>query len=237
MLFTPEQHEPLVDDPWDEDRVREAVAAIVADTLAAQQPDGFWPMHPSEDDDGTSVRAGIYLGAAGIVWALHQLGHDLTETAERLHATYLEEPDWPGVVPGFLMGEAGILLAAYQLSPSPETADRLEQAVRANIENETNELLWGSPGTMLAAQVMLAATGEERWADAWLASADELWSRWGPDGLWTQRLYGDVVQYVGPGHGFAGNVLALSLDGGLLGERRAVLEQSGGRDGNCARVP
>ncbi len=109
--------------------------------------------------------------------------------------------------------------------------------MRANVGNETNELLFGSPGTMLVAQAMLAATGEERWADAWLASADELWSRWEPEGLWTQQLYGDVVQYVGPGHGFAGNVLALSLDGGLLGAAPRRAGVAGGRDGNRRSRP
>jgi hypothetical protein len=130
-------------------------------------------------------------------------------------------------------------------------ADRLEGAIVANAGNETNELLWGAPGTMLVAQGMLTATGEQRWAEAWLQSAEVLWSRWAPaddDGcdLWTQRLYGQVRQYVGAGHGFAGNVLALALDGGLLaGERRAELERRAAatatalavRDGRLANWP
>jgi hypothetical protein len=54
------------------------------------------------------------------------------------------------------------------------------------------------------------------------------------------------VQYVGPAHGFAGNVLALSLDGGLLGaERRSELERRAVatatvlaiRDGDLANWP
>lgn len=230
MLFTPGQHEPLLDEAWDERRVRTAVEAIVADTLAAQQPDGFWPVHP-DDEDGTSSRTGFYLGAAGLLWALHRLGQDLAETAERLHERYLADPDWPGVVPGFLLGEAGILLAAHELAPDPTRADALERVVRANAGNEANELLLGAPGTMLVARAMLAVTGERRWADAWLESADLVWSRWLPSeehgcDLWTQRLFGDVVQYVGAAHGFAGNVLALSLDGGLLPRgRRTELER------------
>jgi len=233
VLFTPEHHELIVDDAWDEGRVRDAAAAIVADAVDAQQPDGFWPVHPhdADDEDGMSFRTGFYMGAAGLVWALHQLGHDLTGTAERLYERYLAEPDWPGVVPGFLMGEAGILFVAHQLAPDAAVADALERAVVENAGNESNELLWGAPGTMLVAQSMLAATGDRRWADAWLDSAGVLWSRWLPSDehgcdLWTQRLYGQMVQYVGPGHGFAGNVLALSLDGGLLSaERRRELER------------
>ena len=33
--------------------------------------------------------------------------------------------------------------------------------------------MWGAPGTMLAARAMLDRTGEERWAEAWRASAEE----------------------------------------------------------------
>jgi hypothetical protein len=233
VLFTPGQHEPLVDDRWDADRVRDAVARIAADAVEAQQADGFWPLHPDDvDEQGTIVRTGLYLGAAGLVWGLHQLGHDLTDTAERLYERYLAEPDWPGVVPGFLMGEAGILLAVHRVAPRPYVSVALERAVRANAGNPTNELLWGAPGGLLAARAMLAATGESRWADAWRESADVLWSRWAPADaagahLWTQDMYGRVNRYVGAGHGFAGNVLALSLDeAGLLGpERRAELGQ------------
>jgi lanthionine synthetase-like protein len=233
VLFTPGQHEPLVDDPWHEGRVQDAVARIAADAVAAQQADGFWPLHPDDvDAEGRIVRTGLYLGAAGLLWGLHQLGHHLTDTAERLYESYLAEPDWPGVVPGLLMGEAGILLAVHQLAPRPYVPAALERAVRANAGNPTNELLWGAPGGLLAARSMLTATGESRWADAWLESADVLWSRWAPADaqgahLWTQDMYGRINRYVGSGHGFAGNVLALSLDeAGLLGpERRAELER------------
>jgi hypothetical protein len=253
VLFTPEAHEPIVDDAWDEGRVRDAAAAIAADAVAAQQPDGFWPVHPdgADDEEGMSFRTGFYLGAAGLVWALHQFGHDLTSTAEHLHERYLAEPDWPGVVPGFLMGEAGILFAAHQLAPDAAVADALERAVVENAGNESNELLWGAPGTMLVAQSLLAATGDRRWAEAWLDSAEVLWSRWLPSDehgcdLWTQKLYGQAVQYVGPGHGLAGNVLALSLDGGLLSaERHRELERLAAaaasalaiRDGDLANWP
>src|SRR6266508_4619119 len=160
VLFTPEHHEPVAGRPWDEGRVRAAVETIVADTLASQRPDGFWPEHPDDvSKDRTSVRTGIYMGAAGLVWALHQLGHDLTGTAERLHERYLAEPDWPGVVPGFLMGEAGILFTAHQLAPDAGRADALERAVAENAGNESNELMWGAPGTMMVAQ---AAVGGAR---------------------------------------------------------------------------
>ena len=215
MLFTPASHEPLLERGWDETWVRRRAEAIADDAEAAVE-DGLWREHPLDHEPGQTAQLGIYLGAAGIVWALHRRGRDRPELARGLHARYLATPDWPDVVPGYLIGEAGILLVSYLLEPSDRTASELARAVEANRENETNELLWGSPGTMLAAVAMLRLTGEERWAELWRSSADELWDRWLPaeNGtyLWTQRLYGREHAMVGAGHGLAGAALAL-LDG------------------------
>ncbi len=232
VLFSTENHEPLVDALWDEARAREAIERILDDTEASVGADGFWPLHPDDaDDEGSILRTGVYLGAAGLLWGLHRFGRDHPRAADRLHAAYLDEPDWPGVVPGHWVGEAGILLVAQQLSPTTDRAALLLRAIVSNADNESNEPMWGSPGTMLVARVMFEATGDRQWADAWSDSAGLLWSRWAisPEQgchLWTQLLYGRVAQYVGPGHGFAGNVLALSLDSGLLPQgRRAELER------------
>ena len=220
MLFTPESHEPLVDRGWDERWVRARIEAIADDAEASVGEDGLWSEHPADEDPGREVPSGIYLGAAGVVWALHRLGRHRPELIRGLHARYVARPDWPGVVPGYLIGEAGILLASYLLEPSDETALLLAQAIEANRESETNELMWGSPGTMRAALHMHRLTGEERWAELWRPSADELWARWSPkEGgtyLWTQRLYGREDVLVGPAHGFAGAALALLAGRHLL---------------------
>lgn len=78
----------------------------------------------------------------------------------------------------------------------------------------------GLPGTMLAARAMHEWTVEQRWADAWQESAAELRRRREPDGLWTQRLHGQVFRGLGPVHGAVGNVLAL-----LQGGRDETLER------------
>lgn len=58
MLFQPEAHEALTDEPWSADRVRTAIASIVADVESAF--DDGWPLHPqdeeSEDDAGARFR-------------------------------------------------------------------------------------------------------------------------------------------------------------------------------------
>jgi hypothetical protein len=62
---------------------------------------------------------------------------------------------------------------------------------------------------MLAAKALYERTGDARWHEAWQESADELRRRRDGDGLWTQRLHGHEVRYLGPAHGAAANALAL----------------------------
>ena len=134
----------------------------------------------------------LYVGASGVVWALDALrrrGHaettlDLASAARRTLEAWRETPDYaqwddvPSRAPAaLLMGESGPLLAAWRVDPSAELADRLFARVRENADCEAVEIMWGAPGTMLAARAMLDWTGEERWADAWRESAEAVWER------------------------------------------------------------
>jgi Lanthionine synthetase C-like protein len=234
MLCEPSSHEPLTSRPWDAGRARAAIAAIVADAESAFDERELWPPHPLDLDGGPLERvASLYLGASGVIWALHDLARngaaelrrDWAPVALGLVEQYSTTPDFDeGAVPSLWMGEAGILLVAHTLAPAASQEDRLLEVVRANEANPTWELMWGSSGTMIAAQVMYERTGAAHWLDAWRASADRLWAEWRDD-LWLQDLYGSKQQILGPAHGFAGNVLALAA-GGLLDDAcRRELEQ------------
>ena len=122
-LHEPSAHETLHGGPWDEERVRAAVRKVVAETERMRDPTGRWPLHPldaeGKDDDWAGVSHGIYLGAAGMLWALDHLTRagaaetsiDLAAAAARLHAGYLQRchaPDEP--MPSLWVGEAGVLL-------------------------------------------------------------------------------------------------------------------------------
>jgi hypothetical protein len=83
---------------------------------------------------------------------------------------------------------------------------------------------------MLACVAMAELTGEERWRDAYRRQARRLLddlapSEFGP--LWTQNLYGRTTRYLGLGHGYAGNMMAL-LRGWrwLTAEQQARLAES-----------
>lgn len=207
MLWVRQHHEPLEAARWDEERVCRAISDIVRDTEERFDPVRLWPVHPL-DDVGPSP-AGIYLGAAGVMWALHHLARraavaprlDFSKHIAAVHAAYLAAPDTGAVVPSLFLGEAGILLVAQRLAPSAPAADRLHQLVLANVSNPANELLWGASGTLLAALFMLEWTGEARWRSAVTSSTERLLSEWHSSRngafLWTQHLYGEVVEYLG----------------------------------------
>jgi hypothetical protein len=117
------------------------------------------------------------------------------------------------------MGEAGIRLVLQRLAPSPANLERLSELIAANARDERCELMWGSPGTILA--------GRELGLDV-TASIEWLRDRRDPEGLWTQHLYGRSDRNLGPAHGFAGCVLALG-DGAGVSEtlRRFAVEEDG----------
>ena len=237
MLYDPPSHEPLTDRPWDEDRVRAAIAAIVAETESAFDEAELWPAHPRDLDDGPlPAVSSLYLGASGVIWALHELeragladlGRDWAPVAVRLVEHYQAQPDFQdfgeGTAPSLLMGESGILLVAHTLAPARWQEESLLEAVTANVSNPFWELMWGSPGTMIAARVMAARTGDPQWLAAWEESARLLLAEWRGD-LWKQDLYGRPAHCLGPAHGFAGNVLALTGGDLLDPVRRAEVER------------
>jgi hypothetical protein len=236
MLFDPAAHEPLTQRAWNEASVREAVAAIAADAETAFHPERLWPPHPMDDLEESEQLTALYLGAAGVLWALDRLARrgsveltrDWTEVAASLPARYASHPDLEeelgGRIPSLMLGEAGLLVVVHGFAPTRELEQWLLDVVRGNARNPTRELLWGSPGTMLVADVLWKRTGDAPWLDAWRASADWLWDEW-RDGVWRQEMHGRTRTILGPAHGFAGNVLALAQGDHLDPERRGELER------------
>ena len=241
MLFDPDRHEPLRAVAWGPDHVRETIGRIVDDFERNRTASGRWRSHPLDDEGETPGRecSSVYLGSAGVWWALWfleqqrvvRLTADPAEGLRAAHAAYRFDPDTGEVVPPFFLGEAGILLALWRMTGSPAVADRLHASVASNIGNPTNEALWAAPGTMIAAWHMWQATSEPRWRALFIDNGDHVWRTWrfDPDArcyLWTQDMYGSVVQYLGAGHGFAGNVYPLLKGVAVLdAERRDELHR------------
>ncbi|HEX3687094.1 MAG TPA: lanthionine synthetase LanC family protein [Gaiellaceae bacterium] len=215
MLYDSAAFEPLTDEPWDEAQARDGIAAIVADADAAFGTDALWPAHEWDGWNAPQPMKNLYVGAAGVIWALDDLRRrglaattlDLPAAALRALELWRTEPDYMEgeVVPepgasGLLTGETGIALVACRLGHPLE--DDLRDRIRANLANEAEDLMWGTPGTLVAAVAM-------GWDDLARASADALAPRRDADGLWTQRLWGTSFRGIGTVHGLAGNVRAL----------------------------
>ena len=237
MLYRPDDFEPVTE-RWDEDRVRAAIARIVADVDEAYRKQPLWP--PPAD---TPVAPGrpepsLFAGAPGLAWALDALrrrGHAMTTldpaaVALEALAAWREEPvvfpgfdDLPQRESSLLVGETGVLLVAWMLTGQAELADDLHERVRANIDaDEIDELMWGTAGTLLAARVLLDRTGEERWQRACDDSAEALLARRDSERLWVQRRFKET-RSLGPVHGYVGNVHALLTT--LAGEQAERLRR------------
>jgi lantibiotic modifying enzyme len=225
VLYRPEAFEPLTKTPWDPERVRAAIRAIVADADEAfRGPKLFWKAEAWDRWQATSPMKNLYVGTAGVLWALDELrrrGHaettlDLADLAVRNVELFRARPDigsWvkiPGPAEsGFMTGESGILLVAFRLAPDAQLAEDLLARVRANVDNGAEEVMWGAPGTLIAARLMHEWTHESRWRDAAEETAGALLARRGDDGLWVQRMYGQEQRSLTPPHGLVGNVQAL----------------------------
>jgi hypothetical protein len=238
MLWHPGSHERLTEAPWDAAAARDAIAAIVAEAEAAFDPEtATWPAHP---DDAAGGDVGpwttVYLGAAGVVWALARLGseRDWAAVARQLPQRYLEAPDPPGPHPSLLCGESGVRVVEEVLAGATDR-DRLAAVVASNADAVEREVMWGSPGTMLAARLLLERTDEQRWQQLWDASADALERAWDADGLWLQSLYGSERHHVGPVHGFAGNAFALAQGRDVGARAVATATRLAQRDDGLAR--
>jgi hypothetical protein len=233
-LYDLARHEPLATQAWDAARAQAVIHELVADIEDAIEPGCTWPWHELDTRDPTRPRhRSLYMGAAGVLWALWYLEGEgaarlrvkPAELFERLYPSYLEEPDTGEVVPSYFLGEVGILLPLWRMTGARDVPERLASAIDRNIPTPTSEALWGAPGTMLGSLYMRQWTGDAEWEVLFRRNAEHLWRTWERDAalgcyLWIQDLYGKVAPLLGPGHGFAGNAYALLRGADLLSEER-----------------
>lgn len=230
-LYAADRHLALRGDPWNADVARDAITRIVTETRAAASPRRTWPAHPQDGLEGSSSQLGLYLGSAGVIWALDELvrsGHappgDTFANHLPQHLIWNERGHLKlgDQTRSYLVGQAGILLCMYRTTLSVQVADALAAVIADNTEDPHLELMWGVSGTMIAALAMHIATGEPRWSDLFRAGAAALEHSFVPDPalggarIWTQDLYGQQLRYYGLVHGFAGNAFTLIAGRRLL---------------------
>ena len=231
MLFIADRHDALCGAPWSEAAACAAIERIAVATRAAFDPQTLWPVHPSDRDDQAAdlPMASLYMGAAGVIWALQRLeadgqadlGIDFGATIAGLLEHNRRFNDAAGIAASsYLLGDSGLLLLQWKRLRDPAAADALFDLAEANLHNPAREALWGSPGTLIAVLHMLDDLTEPAQQQRWqhllqrgaailldqmhavrhsLHPQTEAW-------LWTQDMYGKQLDHLGAGHGFAGNV-------------------------------
>jgi hypothetical protein len=132
-----------------------------------------------------------------------------------------------------LFGDLGTALLLMRLTPEQVIADHVYARASANLQLPVRELMWGLPGSMLACLSMdqIARNKDKdkkndenkdqfgdqgrpdpRWRALFEAQAERLLAELqdtaaGP--IWIQDLYGRKQIYLGPVHGYAGNMVPL----------------------------
>jgi hypothetical protein len=125
----------------------------------------FWPAHPRDrkaDAPSTVGLTPLYHGACGAAWALHYL---LDVGAAKLQRDYIPYLDaarshnqaWLGEVAdaaaaSYMMGHTPFLMMQWSRArDSADLEDRLARLITGNMDHPHRELMWGAPGTLLAA--------------------------------------------------------------------------------------
>ena len=220
MLFEPSRHEPLRAPPWSAQRARDAIGWIVRETNAALTPSSYRPVHPKDLEpggDSAMVSTSLYFGAAGVVWALghlHALGACDATVAGQVELTKLRDDNRAWLrgegfeeFGSYLMGDLAIELMAWGRAPGAARADALAGLIDSNIDHPARELMWGSPGSLLAATFLHQQTRDARWAALVRRIAAQLrselqWSDAYGCHHWLQHLYGQRCSYLDGVHGF-----------------------------------
>lgn len=113
----------------------------------------------------------------------------------------------------------------WLLGQRADVEEDLHALVLENLRNPANDVMWGTPGTLLIANELYRRTQMERWANAARATRQVLLAARDEDGLWTNVLHDQAFRGLGPFHGAVGNLLPLGLDDlGELMRRMAVVE-------------
>lgn len=224
-MFDPSRHAPLTTTRWDLDAAHAAIQEIVDDAVARFDPEGYWPSHP-QDDGLSDGNVSPYMGAAGMLWALDFLrregaaSHELDVAAQLPKLLETVRAQYGDIVrmskiepqrPSWLFGDPLVLLMLIRAGETG-AADDLFARIEAALDLPVLELMWGVAGTMLATLFAAELTGEARWRALYAAQAERLLAdlqdgEHGP--LWTFELYGRTSTYLGPVHGYAGNMIPL----------------------------
>jgi lantibiotic modifying enzyme len=225
-LFETTRHEALIGEEWSENAVLRTIEDIAQAAHSRFDRQTLWSIHPLDKFNAAQTKPlkMLYFGAAGVIWALDYLNRFGATTAKADYSTTLKDMASKNRgemalsnrdAASYWMGDVGIQLVQWRVSPSDVVADAIYRHVEFNIGNPTREFMWGSPGTMLVALFMREFTGENRWKEVYLQAVRQLLDELRKNDkhgcyIWTQDLYGRSSTYLGAGHGLAANIFSIA---------------------------
>jgi hypothetical protein len=221
-LYPVEKHCPLRDEPWSADKARAGIGEILRDSIDCFQTASLWPRHPLDGDD--PPRTGYYFGAGGVFWGVSCLAREgwIEEPAGWFDAelrglvarNVAEQADYDlDASRSYLFGDIPLLMLLYVHQRDAALAEQVFSRLEDTLPGPVHELMWGTPGCMLATLHMSAMTGEQRWLHLYRRQASRLLAAGqqvrGVGYHWLSERRGKKHDGLGAVHGFAGNVSTL----------------------------
>lgn len=218
-MFDKSSHYPLLNIKWDEEKVQQTICKIADDAISCFDYESGLPCHPLDESFGNNM----YMGTAGVLWGINYLqqagvianNFDIKPfLINQLNSNREEFKKSPHPKnSSYLFGELPILMLQYKLFQSNMIKNDILLSIKKNNTQPIRELMWGTAGTMLASHFMHQWTSEPKWKDIYILQAKRLLADWKKipniGYLWSVQLYGGSRKYLGPVHGFIGNIIPL----------------------------
>jgi len=218
-MFDKERHYHTQNIQWNENKVRNTIQSILDDAASSFSPESGWYCHPMDESCGSD----FYMGSTGVFWAINYLEKVgaietnfnvdifLDVELENVRESFKESPHNKNS--SFLLGDLPVLMLMRSLRKDDSLEQAIYESIKVNNSEPVRELMWGVAGTMIAADFMAHSSENKIWREVFLLQAKKLLGDWEPTSdighLWSPELYGDSRKYLGPVHGFSGNLLPL----------------------------
>ena len=227
-MYSSRQHFAALSTPWSDAKAAAFIQRFVDQSIASLLEHGGFEPHPQDDLRDSDM---FYHGIPGVLWAIAYLKSVgavqyelnlvpalkkslLRNRREFSRSRYSESGT-------YLMSELPILMLLSRLESGSTWDNAILERAQMGSDQPARELMWGVPGTMLAANFMFRWTGEQRWRDLYSLQAQHLMSEWEEVSpgthIWSPELYGKSYPYLGAVHGFAGNAASLLAGQEILG--------------------
>jgi hypothetical protein len=197
-LIDSQRHESLLAGPWSESKAREVITDIADEAVQAFSPTDLYPAHPMDELGERRPGSAHYFGAGGVLWALDYLSRQgmasvdrqwlvdgLSVIVDRVAKELGGSPLSQEV--SYLFGDLPILMQLVELTGADEWRERLIGRVAASVERPVKEMMWGTPGVLIATRLIHDTAVLEAIAEFDSANIDKMFEQWNHelDGAWT----------------------------------------------------